>query len=149
MSYVREDIFLSNFQSPSTIPFIMCSGPVKNDINSQIIQLLIYTTYRIGIAIEWTHYNDVIMGKIASQISSLTTVYQPLIQTQIKEKTSKLRVTGLCAENSPGSGEFPAQMTSNAENVTIWRRHHAWRNIMCQPPDHVTVCRLFWHQHIG
>ena len=40
------------------------------------------------------------------------------------KKTSKLRVTGLCVGNSPGTGEFPAQMTSNAENVSIWWRHH-------------------------
>ena len=40
------------------------------------------------------------------------------------KKTSKLRVTGLCAGNSPVTGEFPAQMTSNAENVSIWWRHH-------------------------
>ena len=33
------------------------------------------------------------------------------------KKTSKLRVTGLCTENSPEAGEFPAQMASNAENV--------------------------------
>ena len=39
-------------------------------------------------------------------------------------KTSKLRVTGLCVGNSPGTGEFPAQMASNAENVSIWWRHH-------------------------
>ena len=31
------------------------------------------------------------------------------------KKTSKPRVTGLCAGNSPGTGEFPAQMASNAE----------------------------------
>ena len=37
---------------------------------------------------------------------------------------SKLRVTGLCAGNSPETGEFPAQMASNAENVSIWWRHH-------------------------
>ena len=49
------------------------------------------------------HYNDVIMGAIASQI----------------------RVTGLCARNSPGTGEFTAQMASNAENVSIWLRHDA------------------------
>ena len=30
-------------------------------------------------------------------------------------KTSKLRVTGLCEGNSPGTDEFPAQMASNAE----------------------------------
>ena len=40
------------------------------------------------------------------------------------KKTSKLRVTGLCAGNSPLNGEFPAQMAINAENVSIWWRHH-------------------------
>ena len=40
------------------------------------------------------------------------------------KKTSKLRVTGLCAENSPGTGEFSAQKVSNAENVFIWWRHY-------------------------
>ena len=40
------------------------------------------------------------------------------------KKTSKPRVTGLCGGNSPGTGEFPAQKASNAENVTIWWRHH-------------------------
>ena len=39
-------------------------------------------------------------------------------------KTSKLRVTGLCAGNSPVTGEFPAQMASNAENVAISWRHN-------------------------
>ena len=53
------------------------------------------------------------------------------------KKTSKLRVTGLCAGNSPVTGKFPAQMASIAENVSIWWRHHAdcilprnWNNIM-------------------
>ena len=40
------------------------------------------------------------------------------------KKISKLRVTGLCAGNSPGTGDFPAQMASNAEKVFIWWRHH-------------------------
>ena len=40
------------------------------------------------------------------------------------KKTSKLRVTGLCTGNSPMTGEFPAQRTSYAENVSIWWRHH-------------------------
>ena len=39
------------------------------------------------------------------------------------KKTSKLRVTGLCVGNPPGT----AQMASNAENVSIWWRHHAMR----------------------
>ena len=40
------------------------------------------------------------------------------------KKTWKLRVTGLCKGNSLGTGEFPAQMASYAENVSIWWRHH-------------------------
>ena len=39
-------------------------------------------------------------------------------------KTSKLCLTGLCAWNSPVTGEFPAQRASNAENVSISWRHH-------------------------
>ena len=41
------------------------------------------------------------------------------------KKTSNLRVTGICEGNSPVTGEFPAQMVSNAENISIWWRHHA------------------------
>ena len=33
------------------------------------------------------------------------------------KKTSKLRVAGLCEGNSPVTGEFPAQIASNAENL--------------------------------
>ena len=40
------------------------------------------------------------------------------------KKTSKLCVTGLCTENSPVTGEFPAQMASNADFFSIWWRHH-------------------------
>ena len=60
------------------------------------------------------------MDSIASQITSLTIVYS----TVYSKKTPKLRVTGLCAWNSPGTGEFPAQMAGYAENVSIWWRHH-------------------------
>ena len=41
------------------------------------------------------------------------------------KKTSKLSVTGLCAGNSPVTSEFPSQKASNAENVSLWWRHHA------------------------
>ena len=58
------------------------------------------------------------MGAMASQITSLTSVYSN-VYSSTSEKTPKLRVTGLCAGNSPETDEFPAQMTSNAENVSI------------------------------
>ena len=45
------------------------------------------------------------------------------------KKTLKLRVIGLCAGNPSVTGEFPAQMASNAENVSIWWRHHVTKPI--------------------
>ena len=42
------------------------------------------------------------------------------------KKISKLRLTGLCAGNSPVTGEFPTRKTSNAENGAIWWRHYVW-----------------------
>ena len=47
------------------------------------------------------------------------------------KKTSKLRVTGLRVGNSLETGEFPAQMASNAENVSIWWRHHGNESDRC------------------
>ena len=53
---------------------------------------------------------------------------------RISKKTLKLCPTGLCAGTSPVTGEFPAQMASNAENVYIQWRHHesndSFRHIM-------------------
>ena len=40
------------------------------------------------------------------------------------KKTSKLRVTGLFAGNSPVTDEFLAQMAINAEKVSTGWRHH-------------------------
>ena len=64
------------------------------------------------------------MGAMASQTTSLAIVYSTVYSDADKKKTSKLRVTGLRVGNSPGTGEFPAQMASNAENVSISWRHH-------------------------
>ena len=57
------------------------------------------------------HYSDVIMGAMTSQVISFTSIYS----AGWSKKTSKLRVTGLCAGNSPLNA-------SNAERVSIrWR----------------------------
>ena len=70
------------------------------------------------------HYNDVIMGVMAvSNHQPHDCLFKRLFGRRSKN-TSKLRVTGLCAGNSPVTGEFPAQRASNAEDVSIWWRHH-------------------------
>ena len=58
------------------------------------------------------------------QITDVSIVYFTVCSGADKKKTSKLRVTGLCEENSPVTGEFPSQGASNAENISIWWRHH-------------------------
>ena len=63
------------------------------------------------------------MGEMTSLITSITIVY-PTVYSGRSKETSKLRVTGLCAGNSLVTGEFPAQMASNAENVSIGWRHN-------------------------
>ena len=60
---------------------------------------------------------------MAFQNNSLAIVYSTVYSGADKKK-SRLRVTGLCAGNSPVTGEFPAQKASNAEKVSMWLRHH-------------------------
>ena len=69
------------------------------------------------------HYSDVIMNRMASQITSVSIVCNCLFRCRSK-KTSKLCITGLCVGNPPVTGIFPSHRTRNAENVSIWRCHH-------------------------
>ena len=78
------------------------------------------------------HYSDVIMSAMSCQITSLVILLLNRLFRLRSKKTSKLRVTGLCAGNAPVTGEFPAQRTSSAENVSIWWRHHWMVNRKCR-----------------
>ena len=79
-----------------------------------MIMIFLWCCY-ITVTSSWARW------RLKSPASPLFT--QPFIQAQIKE-TLKRSVTGLCMGNSPLTGEFPAQMASNAENVSILWRHH-------------------------
>ena len=87
------------------------------------------------------HYNDVIMSAMASQITSLSHLCSlNRLFSRRSKKTSKLRVTGLCARNSPVTGEFPIQIASNAENISIWWRHHAAPDHQLTSPQSRIIC---------
>ena len=58
------------------------------------------------------------MGAIASQITSLTIVYWTVYSGADQRKDQSFASLAFV------SGEFPAQMASNAENVSISWRHH-------------------------
>ena len=73
-----------------------------------------------------SHYNDDIMSSLASQITSLTIVYSTVYsragQRKHQSPASLAFVWGI--HRWPVTGEFLAQRASNAENASIWWRHH-------------------------
>ena len=73
------------------------------------------------------HYNDVIMGTMASQITRLTIVYSTVYSGADQRKHQISASLAFMLGIHPAvTGEFPAQRASNAENVSIWWRHHVW-----------------------
>ena len=66
------------------------------------------------------HYDDVVMGTMASQITSLMIVYSTVYSTADQRKHQSSALLAFFAGNSPWTGEFPAQRASNAENVSIY-----------------------------
>ena len=130
----------------STVCSAICSGEHQikhhyflNNRNYQNINVLIY--YMVSTIFVITdifhgllwycvdinciyHYSDVIMGTIASQITSLTIVYPTIYSDADKKQNIKALRHWHLYGNSPGTGESPAQMASNAENVSIWWRYH-------------------------
>ena len=85
-----------------------------------------------------SHYNDVIMGMMATQITSLTIVYSTVIRAQIKENIKAPRHWPLCGEFT-GTGEFLARIASNAENVSIDDVIMSWQGYQ-------TVAECFSHK---
>ena len=72
----------------------------------------------------WKGYTTVvIMGSMAYQITSLTIVYSTVYSDADQRKHQISASLAVCGEFT-GTGEFPAQMVSNTENVSIWWRHH-------------------------
>ena len=82
------------------------------DTNMQIETSMSYKlhVYPPLIAPPTQHHNDVIMSATVSQIISLAIVYWTVYSRRRSKKTSKLSVTGLCAENSPVTGPVTCKM---------------------------------------
>ena len=86
-----------------------------------------------------SHYDDVIMNAIASQITSLMIVYSTVYSDADQVNIKAPRHWPLCGEFT-GTGEFPAQRASYAENVSIWWRHH-----VLEQPD-LSALSSYLHQ---
>ena len=66
-------------------------------------------------------------------------------------KTSMIRFTGLCEENSHRRPVNSPHKSSNAENVSIWWRHHGYRLYIVSAlikviaeMDYQTMCYCHW-----
>ena len=64
------------------------------------------------------------MGAMASQITSLTIVYSTVYSDADQRKHQSSASLAFAV-----TGEFAAQMASNAENVSIWSCHHEFMNL--------------------
>ena len=62
------------------------------------------------------------MDAIASQITSLTFVYS-IVYSDADQRKHQSSASLAFVRGIQGTGEFSAQMASNAENVSIWWRH--------------------------
>ena len=83
-----------------------------------------YSRENLGYSLRWRHNGRDTVSNHQPHDCLLNRLFR-----RRSKKTSKLRVTGLCAGNWPGTGEFPAQMASNAENASIWWRHHGFKQL--------------------
>ena len=115
------------------IPFLCSTFPPV------IYGSLIYEGHLICMAtLQWPHGRDGF-----SNHQSQHCLLNHLFRRRWK-KASKLRVTGLCAGNSPVTGEFPTQMASNAENVSISWRHHEMTPTASNPVTSIPTKKHFW-----
>ena len=65
------------------------------------------------------------MGTMASQITSLTVVYSVVYSGTDQRKHQSSVSLAFVRGIQRGTGEFPAQRDIDAENSSIWWRHHA------------------------
>ena len=78
------------------------------------------------------YYNDVIMDAMASQITGLAIVCSTVHSgADERRRPEAPRHWPLCREFT---GEFLAQMASNAENASIWWRHHEQKSRVAVMP---------------
>ena len=134
---------------------LMCK--YEKDLNSQFPREYKLQKYQISITMNWTssftipkycvimHYNDITMGSIASQITSLTIVYSAIIRAQIKENIKAPRHWPLRGEFT---GEFPTKMACYAENFlfddVILDNENVEFTTLAQMTDHCLMAPSEW-----
>ena len=110
----------------------------------------------LGLSLWWSHYNDVIMGAISSQITSLTIVYSTVYsgedQRKFQSSASLAFVRGIhrWPVNFPHKGPVTRKMFSYDDVIMGWWflwisifAHINWRDGQSQVCD-CSFCPPFW-----
>ena len=127
-----SSLCISNEDSPSVISCNLFTCPHKMPLKclwKWCTNMLQEKCFK-GVSLRWRHNDHAGVSNHQLHGCLLNRLFR-----RKSKKTSKLRVTGLCAGNSPGTGEFPAQMASYAENISIWWRHHVQCEWVFMDPD--------------
>ena len=152
--------------NPSSNDLVSCTHRFEHENNGEIIrhrQILTYTQncvwcYECALY----HYNDVIMGAIASQITSLTIVYSTIYSDEDQRKKFKApRPWPLCGSllNSPHKWQVTRKMfpfddvimlhgfiTGTGESLSLkyrWAITYPLMPHIWWPLVQIMVCRLF------
>ena len=132
--YMRKIEWESNIngcQKPNKYTLCSCM-----EMHVHIIHIIYICLKVTLVALLWRHNGR----DGVSNYKSHDWLLNRLFRHRLKE-TSKLRVTGLCAGNSPLTGEFPAQMASNAKNVSIsWRHYEKVTHVITDPSSAAVGC---------
>ena len=115
VTYIYKTIFWRNWKKPRNMR-VNWKAMASSEI--EVSQSLIHRGYQsyIDPSLQWRHNGRDGVSNHRPRHCLLNRLFR-------SKKTSKLRVTGLCVGNSPVTSEFPAQMASNTENVSIWWCH--------------------------
>ena len=114
-SVLLSQPFNGDNKAPDPIEYVRCC-PVKERTFSNVVPDMM--TDPLSVTLQWRHNGLDCVSNHQSHDCLLKCLFR-----RRSKKTSKLRATGLCAGNSPETGDFPAQRASNAENASIWWCH--------------------------
>ena len=153
-SFLQEKIFL-RFRASRFLLLSMTLFYLPKLV--RVASLTLVQSCDCPIITDVTHYIDVKRPRWRLKSPEFAIVYSSVYsgadQRKHQSSASLVFVRGIHRDR-----EFPAQRASNAENVSIWWRHHAWRiwatststrwqNTRCDPCANSLRCNIVFHHN--
>ena len=90
------------------------------------------------------HYNDVMMSAMASQITDVSNVYSTVCSDADQRKHQSSASLAFVRGIHRWPMNYPHKGDSNAENVSIWLRHHCCHHTITESMDTLTTDSYYW-----